>query len=151
MYKEIRDKFAEITAPFLLALHPTSEFSVDFQPLPSSFAAISESKGGNALGLTAADGDRIVLEIQGLWQLPEDDAVAYDLSKQLTDWLDEQVPLWLDEAGMNPGMYLPLFMNDAAGDQRVTQSYRGYEKFKALQREVDPEGLFSTRAGGFKY
>jgi hypothetical protein len=92
-----------------------------------------------------------VLEIQGLWQLPEDDAVAYDLSKQLTDWLEVQVPLWLDEAGMDPVMYLPLFMNDAAGDQGVTQSYRDYEKFKALQREIDPNGLFSVRAGGFKY
>ena len=61
MYREIRDKFAEITAPFLLALHPTSEFSVDFQPLSSLIGAISESKGGNALGLTASDSDRLVL------------------------------------------------------------------------------------------
>jgi len=150
MYKEIHAKLASITAPFQL-LHPTSEFSVDFQPLPFLFASISESKGGNVFGLTGADGDRLVLEIQGLWQFPEDDAVAYGLSKQLTDWLDEQVPQWLAEAGMDPGIYLPLFMNDAAGDQRVTQSYRGYEKFKALQRQVDPNGLWSTRGGGFKY
>jgi hypothetical protein len=151
MYAEIHDKFAQIVAPYQLALRPTTEFSVDFQPLPSLFGSISETKGGNAMGLKGSDGDRIVLEIQGLWQLPEDDAVAYDLSKQLTDWLEVQVPLWLEEAGMDPGMYLPLFMNDAAGDQGVTQSYRDYEKFKALQREVDPNGLFSARAGGFKY
>jgi hypothetical protein len=151
MYAEIHDKFAQIVAPYQLALRPTTEFSVDFQPLPSLFGSISETKGGNAMGLTGSDGDRVVLEIQGLWQLPEDDAVAYDLSKQLTDWLEVQVPLWLDEAGMDPVMYLPLFMNDAAGDQGVTQSYRDYEKFKALQREIDPNGLFSVRAGGFKY
>jgi hypothetical protein len=103
------------------------------------------------MGLTASDPDRIILEIQGSWSSASDDAVAYGLSKQLTDWLEEEVPKWLDEAGMSRDVYLPLFMNDAAGDQPVTQSYKDYEKFKALQRQMDPNGLFSTRAGGFKY
>ncbi|KAH7080182.1 FAD binding domain-containing protein [Paraphoma chrysanthemicola] len=151
MYPEIRAKLAEITTPFLTLLRPTSQFSVDFQPLPSLIGKISESKGGNAMGLTGSDPDRIILEVQGSWSSASDDAVAYGLSKQLTDWLDDQVPKWLDEAGMSRDVYLPLFMNDAAGDQPVTQSYKDYEKFKALQRQIDPNGLFSTRAGGFKY
>jgi hypothetical protein len=83
--------------------------------------------------------------------LPEDDAVGYALLKQLTDWLDTAVPTWLDEAGMSRDIYLPLFINDAAGDQPVFQSYKEFEKLKALQRSVDPKGLFSGRAGGFKY
>ncbi|KAF2033166.1 FAD-binding domain-containing protein [Setomelanomma holmii] len=151
MYSEIRTKLAHITAPFLTLLRPTSQFSIDFQPLPSIIGKISESKGGNAMGLSSSYPDRIVLEIQGSWALASDDAVVYSLSKQLTDWLDEQVPKRLDEAGMSRDMYLPLFMNDAAGDQPVTKSYKDHEKFKALQRQVDPDGLFSTRAGGFKY
>lgn len=151
MYREIRDKFAEITAPFLNPLRPTSQFSVDFQPLPAIIGAISESKGGNAMGLSASDPERLILEIQGSWLLPEDDATAYSLTKALTDWLEVQVPLWLEEAGLDRDMYLPFFMNDAAGDQLVTQTYKDYEKFKVLQREVDPNGLFSGRAGGFKY
>ncbi|KAF9691935.1 hypothetical protein EKO04_010037 [Ascochyta lentis] len=150
MYKEIRDKFAEITKPFLNILHATSQFSVDFQPLPSLIGKISQSKGGNAMGLTASDPDRLILEIQGSWALASDDTEAYSLSKQLTDWLDVQVPRWLAEAGMG-SQYLPLFMNDAAGDQDVTGSYRDVAKFRALQKSVDPNGLFSTRAGGFKY
>jgi hypothetical protein len=151
IYSEIREKLAEITKPFLTILRATSQFSVDFQPLPSIIGKISESKGGNAMGLTASDPDRIILEIQGSWSSASDDAVAYGLSKQLTDWLDEEVPKWLDEAGMSRDIYLPLFMNDAAGDQPVMQSYKDYEKFKALQRQMDPNGLFSTRSGGFKY
>ena len=151
MYSEIRTKFAEITTPFLTPLRPTSQFSVDFQPLPSIIGAISETKGGNAMGLSASDPDRLILEIQGSWLLAEDDAVAYSLTKQLTEWLDEEVPEWLDEAGMSRGVYLPLFMNDAAGDQPVTQSYKDFAKFKKLQQQLDPNGLFSTRAGGFKY
>lgn len=150
MYKEIRDKLVEIATPFLNVLRPTSQFSVDFQPLPSLIGKVSESKGGNAMGLTASDPDRLILEIQGSWTLPGDDTEGYSVSKQLTDWLDEQVPKWLAEAGMD-SQYLPFFMNDAAGDQDVTGSYKDVEKFRALQKSVDPNGLFSTRAGGFKY
>jgi hypothetical protein len=150
MYSDIRDKLAQITGPFL-TLRVTSQFSVDFQPLPAVVGAISQSKGGNAMGLSASDPDRVILEIQGSWLLPEDDAVAYDLSKQLTDWLDQEVPKWLDEAGMSKDIYLPLYLNDAAGDQPVMQSYKDYAKLKALQKQVDPNGLFSTRTGGFKY
>lgn len=150
MYAEIRNKLANITAPFLTTLRAT-QFSVDFQPLPSLFGHISQSKGGNAIGLTASDPDRLILEIQGAWSLASDDAYAYNLTKQLTDWLDVQVPLWLEEAGMSRDMYLPFFINDAAGDQDVFKTYRDYEKFKALQKSVDPNGLFSGRAGGFKY
>jgi hypothetical protein len=151
MYSEIKDKLAEITKPFLTILRPTNvQFSVDFQPFPSQIGAQSEAKGGNAYGLSSSDPDRIILEIQGSWLLPEDDAVAYSLSKQLTDWLDEEVPKWLDEAGMSQE-YMPLYLNDAAGDQAVMQSYKDYAKLKALQQRMDPNGLFSTRTGGFKY
>jgi hypothetical protein len=149
MYNEIRQKLESITASFR-TLHPTSQFSVDFQPLPSIIGKHSEAKGGNAMGLTASDPDRLILEIQGSWALSSDDARAYDLSKQLTDWLDQKVPAWLAEANM-PAAYLPLYMNDAAGDQDVTGSYREVSKLRALQKSVDPNGLFSTRAGGYKY
>ena len=150
MYREIRDKLAEITTPFLNVSRATSQFTVDFQPLPNLISKISESKGGNAMGLTASDPDRLILEIQGSWALASDDAEASSLSKKLTDWLDLQVPKWLAEAGMC-SQYLPLFMNDAAGDQNVTGSYKDVSKFRELQKNVDPNGLFSTRAGGYKY
>lgn len=149
MYNEIRLKLESITASFR-TLRPTSQFSVDFQPLPSVIGKYSEAKGGNAMGLTASDPDRLILEIQGSWALPNDDARAYSLSKQLTDWLDQKVPGWLAEANM-PAAYMPLYMNDAAGDQDVTGSYREVGKLRALQKSVDPDGLFSIRAGGYKY
>lgn len=149
MYSEVQAKFAEITKPFLL-LRVTSQFSVDFQPFPSVIGKFSESAGGNAYGLSSSDADLIILEIQSSWALIEDDAVAYDLSKQLTDWLDEEVPKWLDEAGMSD-VYRPLYLNDAAGDQPVMQSWKDYAKLKALQEKYDPNGLFSSRTGGFKF
>jgi hypothetical protein len=42
-------------------------------------------------------------------------------------------------------------MNDAGPDQDVMGSYKDSAKFKALQREVDPNGLWSKRAGGYKF
>ncbi|KAF2853371.1 FAD-binding domain-containing protein [Plenodomus tracheiphilus IPT5] len=153
MYAEIRDKLQSIVSPFLTIppLIRGVQFSVDFQPLPSIIGTHSAAKGGNAMGLTASDPERIIIILQGAWNLASDDALVYDFGKQITDWLDVQVPKWLDEAGMKKDIYLPLFINDASSDQLVMQSYRGYEKFKALQRSVDPKGLFATRAGGFKY
>lgn len=153
MYKEISDKLAEVTGVFLNSppLVRAVQFSVDFQPLPSLFGKISESKGGNAMGLTASDPDRIVLIYQGAWNLPSDDKLAHNIAKNLTAWLDEVVPQWMEEAGMPKDTYMPLFLNDAMYDQQVFQSYRDYEKFKALQQSVDPKGFFRTRTGGFKF
>lgn len=103
------------------------------------------------MGLTASDPDRTIIIFQGAWNFVEDDTLVYSIARQFTDWLNTAVPAWLDEAGMSRDMYMPLFLNDAMDDQPVMRSFSGYEKFKALQREVDPKGLFSTRAGGFKY
>lgn len=87
MYAEIRAKLAELSTPFL-TLPPvlrTTEFSVDFQPLPAAIGKVSESKGGNAMGLTASDPDRIIVVFMGAWNLATDDAVAYGIGKQATD------------------------------------------------------------------
>ncbi|KAF7569057.1 GlcD FAD FMN-containing dehydrogenase [Pyrenophora tritici-repentis] len=153
MYKEIRDNMANLSGPFLTIppLVRAIQFSVDFQPLPSIFGKVSATKGGNAMGLTSSDPDRIVLIYQGAWNLATDDELAYGIARKITAWLDEVVPQWLEEAGMPKDLYLPLFMNDAMWDQPVLQSYRDYEKFKALQKSVDPNGFFSTRSGGFKF
>lgn len=153
MYAEIRDYLANVTALFLNTppLARAVQFSVDFQPLPSLIGKISESKGGNAMGLSSSDPDRIILIYQGAWNLPTDDALAYSIARSITEWLDEVVPVWLEEAGMPKDLYMPLFMNDAMWDQPVTESYKDYEKFRSLQRSADPQGLFSSRAGGFKY
>jgi FAD/FMN-containing dehydrogenase len=153
MYAEIRDYLANASALFLNTppLARAVQFSVDFQPLPSIIGRISETKGGNAMGLSSSDPDRIILIYQGAWNLPTDDELAYGIARQITAWLDKVVPQWMEEAGISSDTYLPMFMNDAMYDQPVFQSYKDYAKFRALQRQVDPDGLFSTRAGGFKY
>lgn len=42
-------------------------------------------------------------------------------------------------------------MNDAGVDQDIMATYQDAQKFVLLQQQMDPTGLFSRRAGGFKY
>ncbi|KAK8099451.1 6-hydroxy-d-nicotine oxidase [Apiospora kogelbergensis] len=151
LYDEISKKWRDITSAYLTILHPTAQCSVDFQPLPGVVGQRTEARGGNAMGLTAADPNRIVLELQCGWLNGRDDAILYALSRDMTNWLQSRMPEWLAQAGLGEEAYMPLFMNDAAGDQNVTGSYRGYAEFKKLQENVDPMGMFAKRAGGYKY
>ena len=148
MYSEISDKFTSILANILInPLRLTSQCSVDFQPFPSVIGKHSQERGGNAMGISGSDPDLILLEIQCSWSNPNDDKVFKDASKMLTDWLAVKVPEWTN----GEQYYLPYLMNDAAGDQNVTGTYRGYGQFKALQAAMDPAGFFRNRGGGFVY
>jgi hypothetical protein len=148
MYSEISDKFTSLIKSYLSSpLRLTTQCSVDFQPFPSIIGAQSEKNGGNAMGLTASDPDRLLLEIQCAWTSKADDDIFRTASKDLTDWLEDKVPEWTG----GKEYYTPLFMNDAAGDQNVTGSYRDYAKFKALQAKLDPGQFWKSRGGGFTY
>ncbi|KAK8074244.1 hypothetical protein PG994_005143 [Apiospora phragmitis] len=155
LYAVIAAKWRDITAAYLTVLHPTAQCSTDFQPLPAVVGRRSEARGGNAMGLRGGDPDRLVLELQCGWLNGLDDATLYALGRDMTDWLRGRLPEWLAQAGLGAEgadeAYMPLFMNDAAGDQNVTGSYRGHARYKGLQESVDPAGLFATRAGGYKY
>jgi hypothetical protein len=131
-------------------LHLTAQCSIDYQPVPSAIGQHSQERGGNAIGLTASDPDRLFMELQCSWSDESDDATVYELTRNVTTWLESQMPTWLSQAGLDD-TYMPYFMNDAMADQNVTGSYADYFKFKAMQAQIDPTGLFRTRAGGFKY
>ncbi|KAH7029743.1 uncharacterized protein B0I36DRAFT_246204 [Microdochium trichocladiopsis] len=150
VYVLTRDKFTQIAQPFLA--RTTSQFTVDFQPLPSAVGAHSELAGGNAMGLRGGDPDRTILVLHGSWEFASDDDAGHAIAREVSEWLDAMVPEWLGQAGMNStGLYMPLFMNDGAWDQNVTGSYGDYARFKALQEQMDPQQVFAQRLGGFKY
>jgi len=150
MYTEITEKFASLLKKFLRnPLRATSQCSVDFQPFPSIIGKHSEAAGGNAMGISGDDPDRILLEIQCSWASRFDDDLVYEISEELTEWLEIKVPEWT--RGQHEDLYLPFLMNDAAGSQNVTGTYKDYAKFKALQEKVDPDGFFRLRGGGYTY
>ncbi|KAK8051866.1 FAD-binding domain-containing protein [Apiospora rasikravindrae] len=144
--------------------HFPNQCSIEYQPLPAAVGLHSEQAGGNAMGLRAADPNRIVLNLQCMWPRARDDAAMRAGAAGMTDWLEERLPTWKAQAGLGAeedhhqtgtaaaaAAYMPLFMNDAMSDQDVLGSYRGYEKFRELQRGVDPEGMFRSRVGGYRY
>ncbi|KAF4333310.1 6-hydroxy-d-nicotine oxidase [Fusarium beomiforme] len=152
VYAEITNKFRKITKTYFKNLRGlASQCSVDFQPLPSSIGKHTEERGGNAIGFTANDPNRVLLEIQCAWIEPRYDDTVRQFSKDLTAWIEDKLPEWIEKNGGGADEYLPLFMNDAMSDQNVTGTYRDYAKFKELQREADPEGVLRDRLGGFKY
>ncbi|GAB0134519.1 hypothetical protein EsDP_00002886 [Epichloe bromicola] len=151
MYAEISSKFTALLRPYLAnPLHPITQCSLDFQPLSRAIGQHSQSAGGNAMGISGSDPDRIIIEVQCSWTLASDDAILARVTRDLTEWLRSMVPRWLAE-DPTAASYLPLFMNDASADQNVTGSYRDYARFRALQESVDPTGFFRNRGGGFVY
>ncbi|KAH8729946.1 hypothetical protein BGZ61DRAFT_346541 [Ilyonectria robusta] len=151
IYSEISTRMKDITKAYLSnPLRLTSQCTVDFQPLPSIVGRHTDERGGNAMGLTESDPDRIILEIQCSWSSANDDEAMQQFSRDLTTWIESRIPVWLEGSQIKE-VYLPLFMNDAMGDQNVTGSYRDYAKLKSLQLQADPEGILRTRTGGFKY
>ncbi|KAJ4177631.1 hypothetical protein NW755_013744 [Fusarium falciforme] len=152
IYAEISDKMKSISKKYFSnPLNLASQCSVDFQPLTSIIGKHSEQRGGNAMGLTKNDPDRIILELQCSWTDKAQDDIVPQFTRDLTDWIETRIPEWLESDGQSADQYLPLFMNDAMADQNVTGSYKEYAKFKALQLKADPEGVLRTRVGGFKY
>jgi len=105
------------------------------------------------MGLSLLDSDKYVLEIAGVYQKKEDDEVMQSWGRDFTNQLSSRLKTVLansKKAGVPVGEYNPYFMNDAGPDQDVMGSYKEARKFAALQKELDPKGLFSKRAGGFK-
>lgn len=148
MYGEISTKFQSLVGEYLKSpLRLTSQCSIDFQPFPKAIGQQSEERGGNAMGISGDDPDRILLEIQCSWLNDDDDKIFHQAARDLVSWLETKVPEWTG----GEKYYLPYLMNDAAWDQNVTGMYRDYAKFKALQEEMDPEGFWSERSGGYKY
>lgn len=141
-------------------LHPGFIFSLAFQPMPAIIPAQSQLAGGNALGMSPAEGDRMWMEYDISWLTVLGDEDAHSMAINITETIDEyvkttyaNVPSTHYQAGnLEDAEYTPIFMNDAMYDQLSLQSYEngGFAKLKAIQKSVDPEGFFPSRTGGFK-
>ena len=59
--------------------------SITCQPFPKIIGKHSEDRGGNAMGLSGTDPDRMILEIQSTWRSSKDDERNYLMSKELTE------------------------------------------------------------------
>lgn len=142
-------------------LHPGFIFSLAFQPMPYIIPAQFVAAGGNYLGMSPAEGDRIWMEYDVSWLTALGDDSAHSMAMNITANIDAYVKT--KYAGIarthhgsgDPGCeeLNPIFMNDAMYDQMTLQSYEnnGYAKLKAIQQLVDPTGFFPSLTGGFKF
>lgn len=106
------------------------------------------------MGLSSTDGARWIAEYTTLWSEAKDDELVRRMQVSGVDIGQAvskvSVSSLVQSNGRQIESYNPYFMNDAGFGQEVTKSFREYETFKILQREIDPTGFFQ-RAGGFKY
>ncbi|KAF2396177.1 FAD-binding domain-containing protein [Trichodelitschia bisporula] len=152
-YSRVDALWSNITAKHLKGRYLVGS-TLAFQPFPNSMGKATETKGGNAMGLKGSDHTRFVIEIAGIYSRKADDDVVQEMSREYTQVLTEQlqgVKASAKAKGITVGEYNPMFGNDAGPDQDVMGSYRDVATFRKLQKQLDPEGLFAKRAGGFKY
>lgn len=152
-FHEVDDQFGVITKPFQASRFITAG-TLAFQAFPKSIGKLSEAAGGNAMGLTAHDQNRFIIEQNWIFEKDADSQEIIDLGDTFVEYLDRRVKtLTQSSVGANGTLenYLPLFINDAASNQDVMATYKNFQAFKNLQRQMDPQGLWHARAGGFKY
>lgn len=136
-------------------------FSTAFQPLPHEIAQASAASGGNRLGFSPDAGDLMWLEYDISWTLAVNDAVMATFVTNITkgtqdyarDLYSKSKPTNYVAGDTTFTNFNPLFLNDAMYNQLPLQSYGSetYQQLAALQKEVDPNGFFSKRTGGFKF
>ncbi|TKA42876.1 hypothetical protein B0A54_07092 [Friedmanniomyces endolithicus] len=125
---------------------PGISYSLSFQPEPTIITSKAASRGGNSLGLTAADGNLFNLLLTVSW-----DSAAYDAR------IDTQAKALFDQAetyAKANGFYNEyLYLNYAAPWQKPIAGYgaANVANLMAVSRKYDPLQVFQKQVpGGFK-
>ncbi|CZT03870.1 related to 6-HYDROXY-D-NICOTINE OXIDASE [Rhynchosporium agropyri] len=118
--------------------------SVAIQGLPLNVIEKFSKNGGNALGITPADGPLAVLDITYSWSNAADDerilAAARAVTKRINDTANAQ------------GLGHPfVYMNYATKEQSVIPSYgdENVAKLKATSKKYDPLGVWQVLTPGY--
>ncbi|KAI1270696.1 FAD binding domain-containing protein [Xylariaceae sp. FL1019] len=133
------------------ALVPGLIASIAFQPVPKRLASVAQSKGGDMLDLDT-DVDRIFIELDYSFTF---NASYDDVDTVMRDTYGgfQTIVQGYQQSGVLPeDAYLPLFQNDCFYPQDYFGRLRP-EKLtlaQTMQQEVDPDGFWATRTGGFK-
>ncbi|TVY21400.1 putative FAD-linked oxidoreductase [Lachnellula arida] len=160
LYNTVYNKFVDYVITNDL-LFPGFVFSLAYQPLQTLLSEASVASGGNALQLDPKNGDRVWIDLVISWETAAGDDTAASSAEQILSDIDSYVRTAYAgvpntryvEGNLTYEEYNPLFLNDAMYDQQPAQSYgnNSYERLRAIQKHVDPNGFFPTRTGGFKY
>jgi hypothetical protein len=125
---------------------PNLAYSLSFQPMPTAITSKADSRGGNSLGLSAADGNLFNLLLTVSWDDVADDAAIEQHAKDLFQQSE-------DEAKKLGLFNKYLYLNYAASWQDPFSGYGTAVKAKlqAVSKKYDPKGVFQKQvSGGFK-
>ncbi|KAK5135908.1 hypothetical protein LTR08_004366 [Meristemomyces frigidus] len=117
-----------------------------FQIITTDQLSHMGSDGGNALGLTEADGPLILLSVAFMWIDPADDETVLKACQNIVDNTVE----YAKAKGLD---HEYLYMNYASQYQNVVPSYNATNQARlaAVAKTYDPTGVFQTlQPGHFK-
>lgn len=125
---------------------PNLAFSLTFQPMPTAITSKAAARGGNSLGLGAADGNLFNALLNVSWDTEADDEIIEQEAKALF----AKNRASASELGLfNEYEYL----NYAADWQDPIRGYgpESVAHLRAVSRKYDPRGVFQKQLpGGFK-
>lgn len=146
---EVHDLFEEKMRGVLLV--PDLIASLGFQPYSKGFAERSIDSGGDMLDLDA-DVDRIMIVINTSFALHLHYDIVANAVKAFYEGVRQLVLDWMADGFVSADTYLPLFANDGFFEQdywgRLKPENRALAQ--SVADEVDPDGLFRDRTGGWK-
>ncbi|KAK7754778.1 hypothetical protein SLS62_003338 [Diatrype stigma] len=133
------------------ALIPGTIASIAFQPAPKGLARAARRQGGDLLDLDD-DLDRLVLELNYSFTYNSSYAEVDDVMRDTYGGLREVVQNYTEAGRLPADAYLPLFANDAFYAQDYWARLRPESAVLArrVAQDVDPDGVFRTRTGGWK-
>ncbi|KAK0721903.1 hypothetical protein B0T26DRAFT_739276 [Lasiosphaeria miniovina] len=124
--------------------------SIAWQPFPKRIAAAARERSPDLID-AEPDAHKIILEINYSFLLPADYGRMTETMQATYGGIRDRV-LAHQEAGRLPPAYLPLFMNYGFFKQDYFARLKPASRALAhkVAGEVDPQGLFRDRTGGWK-
>ncbi|KAF4588015.1 oxygen-dependent FAD-linked oxidoreductase family protein [Pleurotus pulmonarius] len=140
IYQKSHDAFAGLVGK------PGVSWTASFQPISVTHLQATERAGGTPQGLSPADGDLILLNLNTVWLEESDDAAMQAAVREVINWGTK-------EAKKRNVLHPWLYINYALPDQKVYDSY-GKTNVNALlkiKNKFDPKNTFGKLwKGGFK-
>ncbi|XDG03874.1 hypothetical protein ABKA04_003489 [Annulohypoxylon sp. FPYF3050] len=125
--------------------------SIAFQPLPKQIPTLAKSKGGDMLDLDD-NVNRIIVELDYSFLFKSDYDQIDSTMRATYDGIGDIVKTNQASGALPSDVFLPLFMNDGFYPQDYFGRLRPerLQLAQTVQANVDPDGFWKTRTGGFK-
>ncbi|KAL8337493.1 hypothetical protein RB601_006983 [Gaeumannomyces tritici] len=142
------DHWSKVSRDYGGILGLTSSMAI--QPVPRSMAAAARARGGDLLDMDA-DADRLIYEYDLSYLANWDDGLAERAADDMTKGMKALVDKFAAD-GVTKNAFRPLFANDVYRTQDYFGRLRPEKRQLAAKvaKEVDPNGLFRDRMGGWK-